>query len=482
MMCCRESRPRWRRTALILCIGLLTPAVRPAASQDPVQSSARTLRGVVFDSVAGKPLDGAIVQVAATNSPDAPRTATTDAQGQFRLAGLPVGRYVIGFYHDALTMLGLDAPTRVIELGAASDVTVELAIPSSEAIRALRCGASDPNAAGMLVGFARDAERRSAIAGLRVAVHWRAFALDSGDYRVVTDRRVATIEPDGSYLVCHLPTEVPLDLQAGAVGHRVVEGTVVNLPAMGIGTLDLYLADSALSAGNAMVRGTVRRESGKAVSSGRVVIKALNREVPIQEGAFVAAGLPAGSWVAEARVMGVEPQDVLVTASESEVATAAITVSNGPQQLDAVTVMGKRDRDLQVLDEVLRRSRLGMGTTFLPGHPALRSALTIADVMREARGFRQVTRDSVTARDSCRNVWVYVNDVRMPDGFKSVDMAATPREVLAIETWPSILLAPIQYRRSAPPPFAGPPRHRYGAPPPEPPPCALVLVWTRRHF
>ncbi|MBI2408132.1 MAG: carboxypeptidase regulatory-like domain-containing protein [Gemmatimonadetes bacterium] len=442
--------------------------------------------GVVFDSIAGKPLAGAVVQVAIPDSPSAPRTATTDTLGRYRIGELSAGRVIVGFYHDALTELGLDAPMRSVELTAGVATTVDLAIPSSAAIRELRCGVSEPYAQGMLVGIMRDAQTRRAVAGAKLAVHWRAFALDSGDYRVVTERRPATIEADGAFLVCHLPTDVPLDLAVTAPGHRSVDGTVVNVPVMGIGRLEVQLSDTALTTGTAIIRGTVKRESGKAVTSGRVDIKALARDVPIQDGQFVASNVPSGTWVAQARVIGVEPQDVLVTAAESAVTTAVITVGNGPQRLDAVTVVGKPDRTLRVLDDVLRRSRVGMGTTFLPGHPALRSALTIADVMREARGFRQISRDKVTVAGrgghDCGSVWVYVDDVRMAGGFETVDASVTPREVLAIETWPDIRLAPVQYHRSAPPPSSGPTRRGYGAPPPEPAPCALVLVWTRRRF
>jgi len=191
--------------------------------------------------------------------------------------------------------------------------------------------------------------------------------------------------------------------------------------------------------------------------------------------------------VAEARVIGVEPQDVLVTASADVVMTAAITVSNGPQRLDAVTVVGKPTRDLLVLDDVLRRSRVGMGTTFLPGHPALRSATFVSDVMRDARGFLYLEPNKILGRahgkDRCENVAVYVNDVRQPEGFAWLDHAAPIKDVLAIETWPDLGLAPVQYRRAVPATQnIGPPRSAYpGAPPPEPPPCALVLVWTKRH-
>ncbi len=442
------------------------------------------VRGTVFDSTAGRPLRGAAVEVAAVRSAHAPWRTTTDSLGQYRLSGLPTGQYTVGFYHDALTALGLDAVTRTIDLTTDTLVTVNLAIPSSAMVRALRCGQSDDYAQGMLVGFVRDAENQAPIAGAKATVHWRAFALDSAHYRVVKEQTTATITDDGMLLACHLPLDAPLDLLVTAPGHRSVEGTVITVPPGGIARVDLLLADSSATSGAAVIRGRVTRESGKAVESGRVVIKALGREVAVRNGEFVASDMPAGTWVVESRVIGVEPQDVLVTATQFSVATANITVSNGPQRLDAVTVIGKPTRDLLVLDDVLRRSRVGMGTTFLPGHPALRSATFVSDVMRDARGFLYQGPNKILGRahgrNRCENIAVFLNDVRQPEGFVGLDHSAPIKDVLAIETWPDLGLAPVQYRRAVPSTQGF--RSSYGARPPEEPPCALVLIWTRRHF
>jgi hypothetical protein len=445
------------------------------------------LQGQVFDSVASRPLVGATVQLALAGSAAAPRTATTDTAGAYRFEGVANGRYVLGFYHDALTALGLDAPMRTVDVGAEATVTADLAVPSSETIRALRCGESPPFAPGILVGSVRDAESRGAVPGATVVVHWRAFALDSANYRVVDQRVAATVEPDGDVLACHLPVDVPLNLTVAAPGHRDVDGAVLTVPTSGIGKLDVLLANAASNTGTAVIRGKVTRESGRAVTSGRVVIKSLDRTIPIVNGDFTAAGVPSGTWVAQAQVIGVEPQDVLVTASESEVATATITVSNGPQRLDAVTVVGKMDQNLRVLDDVLRRSRIGMGTTFLPGHPALRSATFVSDVMREARGFQWAGPNRIYGRVTgngvrCRSVAVYVDDVRQPEGFAWLDHAVEVRNVLAIETWPDIRLAPMQYRVGTEATITNVPKPKDLAMLPEGRPCALVLVWTRRRF
>lgn len=477
-----------RTTNLLLgCLLTVAPAA-PLAAQGGTPQIGRVIQGIVYDSVAARPLTGASVQLAERDGASVPRIVSSDSAGRYRFVGVSAGQYVLGFYHEVLTTLGLDAPTRAVEVTTDADVRAELAVPSSETIRVLRCDTSSQLASGMLVGFVRDAETRAAIAGTKATVHWRAFALDSANYRVVEERMPATITNDGMLLVCHLPIDVPLDLLVTAPGHRNVEGTVITVPPGGIARVDLLLADASSTSGTAVIRGRVTRMSGKVVESGRVIIKALGREVAVRNGEFVAADMPAGSWVAEARIIGVEPQDVLVTAMEYAVATANIIVSNGPQRLDAVTVVGRMDRDLRVLEEVLRRKRIGMGTTFLPGHPALRSAHFVSDVMREARGFLYQGPNKILGRqhgrDRCSNIAVYVDDVRQPDSFESLDHAASIKEVLAIETWPDIAMAPVQYRRAVPgTQDIGPPRAKYSRRSmPEPPPCALVLIWTRRSF
>ena len=470
------------RTALTLMVSLSLPL---GAQQQPTH---HTVRGTVFDSVAGKPLAGALVQIAASGSASTPLTATTDALGRYRVGGIPSGQFFVGFYHDALTALGLDGPTQAIALAADTLVTVNLAIPSSAAVRALRCGDMSPFAPGMLVGTLRDAESHGAIAGAKATLSWGALALDAGNYRTVTQQENAQIGEDGSFVVCNLPVDAPLQLVVAAPGHRSLEGSVVDIPASGIARLDLQLANSSLTSGAAMVRGRVTRESGKTVASGVVAIKALNRETPFVDGTFTIANLPAGTWVAEARVIGAEPRATMVTASDSAVASETIKVSNTVQRLEAVTVVGAPDRNTLLLNDVLRRKRIGSGTSFLPGSPALQAAHFTTDVMREARGFVYQGPNKILGRENgikgrCTTVAVYLNDIRQPDGFEGIDAAAPVGEVLAIETWPDITMAPVQYRGSGMGKLAGrnmpPGIARLGAAV-SPEACALVLVWTRR--
>lgn len=449
-----------------------------ASSQVAPTDRRYEVRGTVFDSIVGVPLAGAVVQVAARSSERAPHTVVTDSLGRFAVPKLPSGAFVVGFYHDNLTALGLDAPLAAVELDADSVVMVSLWIPSAPVVRALRCGGDiTADAVGMLVGFLRDAENGSAVHGAVLRLSWRALALDSANYRTVTERASAEISADGSYLVCHLPVDATLELEVTAPGHQTLTGASVLIPVNGIARLDVALADTARTQGTSRIRGQVTRSSGKVVTSGRAIIAALGREVPIRDGEFQMTDVPSGSWVIEAHVMGSEPQAELITVRKGTTNPVEMRVGESLQRLEAVTVVGKRDANTRLLDEVLRRKRIGMGTVFLPGSPALRSATFTSDVMKEARGFLYQGQGRILARSIGPGIWcqyvaVYVDDILQPDGFDGLDSVVRPSDVLAIETFPSIQLAPVQYR------IAKTVLSTYGSRKPEMY-CAVVLVWTK---
>jgi len=463
-------RTTWPRCAL---------AVSFAAAL-PVASAAQgiTVTGVVFDSIAGAPLAGARVQIASRDSSTGPTTATTDRTGRYRIAGLAAGRFVIGFYHETLDALGLDAPVREVELGTDAGVTVNLGIPSGPVVYALRCGTADGARTGMLAGLVRRDGGSVALAGAKVTAEWRAIALDSADMRAVTDRAVATTAADGTYSLCGLPAQAPLEVRVSAPGQRAISG-YVSVPRAGVSRQDLLLVDSSAIHGAGRIAGRVEFSRGGLVKQGRAVIEALARDVPIENGAFHLLDLPRGTWTVEVRAIGVEPRSTLVNAAEGPVPLTRFTLDERSQRLDAVTVVGRRDRNSAVLQDVLDRSRSSFGTFFLPGHPALKDAWHAADVMKHARGFtfRSPTeiygrRIGTIGNSMCSSVAVYLNGVILAGGFEALDNAVSVREILAIEAYPDVLFAPIQWRINrglSSDPSKGPSS-----------PCAIVLVWTKR--
>ena len=77
------------------------------------------IAGIVYDSLARRPLAGADVQLkrvrgAGTDTQREVRTATADQSGAFTFESVGEGTYVLGFFHLMVDSLGVAMPTRQI--------------------------------------------------------------------------------------------------------------------------------------------------------------------------------------------------------------------------------------------------------------------------------------------------------------------------------------------------------------------------------
>ena len=457
-----------RRTllGLTLLLGSRLAGQQPTPIVPP--PTLHVVRGVVYDSVARAPLVGAVVEIALRDATGPVYSSETDSTGRFRITDVPAGHFLVGFYHEALTVLGLDAPSRPLDLAGDTEVVVDLAVPSGAVVYALRCGGSSTaSRRGMLVGYVRDAVRNAALAGLTVTVGWRAIAFDPGNYRTVSQRAVATVDADGAYRLCDLPADAPLTVEVSAPGVYGVTAQI-EVPTAGVLRQDLRLVDSWATRGAASIRGRVVHENGKAVQSARASIAALGRDVPVSNGTFVLTELPVGTWVVAVRAVGVDPKAVVVDATGSGTTSTTITMSDRAQQLDAVTVVGAPSRETKVLDELLFRKRFGTGTVFLPDSPFLQGASRVTDVLRAARGFSPKGdggywgRPMPRALHGCDKIRVYLNGELYLGGLTSIANDVLVREVIGVEAYPDVAFAPAQWR------FLGSDTT-----------CAIVAVWTR---
>ncbi|MBM3908529.1 MAG: carboxypeptidase regulatory-like domain-containing protein [Gemmatimonadetes bacterium] len=447
----------------VLAGALALSVVGPLRAQRPMS---HVVRGVVFDSIANAPLIGAEMQLAPRDSAGTPYRARTDLEGRYTFTGVPPGRYVIGFYHEALELLGLDAPVQAVDLDADSVVQMPMSIPSGGIVRMLRCGDTD-DASGnaLLAGFVRTAAGRHPVIGATVTVTWSAVSTDAGMLRTVPGRTSEQIWDDGMFSLCGIPSGVVLTLDVQAAGFRALSGPVT-IPESGVLRQDVLMVDTATTTGPAEIRGRLLTERGQPVVSGRVRIPALGREVSITDGAFTLMDLPVGTWAMELRAIGIEPRSMLVQASARRNATLLVRVSEQAQRLDAVTILGRADLVIHVLDAVLARHRVASGTVFLPGSPQLMGAQRVTDLLSAARGFTVVGPTDVRARSTttgerCRKIGVYVNGVRAIEGIEALDATARPDQVLAVEAYPDLMSAPFEWRTGD------------GT-------CAVVAMWTRR--
>jgi hypothetical protein len=133
------------------------------------QSANAAIAGTVYDSIAGRPLRGALIQLVLADRPsDIVSTAISDSAGKFVLLNVPKGRYAIGFIHKTLDSLGLDIPLAQILVNDKKNVEANLAIalPHSAAGVAqlsgtVVAGATNRPVSGAIVTIANRIEART---------------------------------------------------------------------------------------------------------------------------------------------------------------------------------------------------------------------------------------------------------------------------------------------------------------------------------
>jgi hypothetical protein len=133
------------------CGGSTSPSGPSEVRVDTPGTATITVSGTVRDASTNGALAGADVRV--TDGPDATRSATTDASGNYALTGLRVGRFTVRFSRE-----GFEVVERPLNVLADTRVDVHLRAGGS-------CAAPQPP-----TGF------RATVAGTRVSFVWTAAA------------------------------------------------------------------------------------------------------------------------------------------------------------------------------------------------------------------------------------------------------------------------------------------------------------------
>jgi protocatechuate 3,4-dioxygenase beta subunit len=161
------------------------------------------IAGVLFDSLHGRPLDGAAVFLWGTDY-----QTTSDALGRFAFdRGVPPGDYDVSYYHDAVAAWGV-IPERVPTTATVgTDTWVVLSVPSAASIVAQRC---EDEEGGTLVGSVREAGAGFTLPRARVVLDWS----ETSRGNVKPGRRVGRADSRGWYYFCGLPVGLPIIARA----------------------------------------------------------------------------------------------------------------------------------------------------------------------------------------------------------------------------------------------------------------------------
>jgi hypothetical protein len=163
-----------------------------------------TLEGVVSDAVTAAPLAGARVALVGTQ-----RTAMTDGEGRFRIAGLGEGRYSVTFTHPRTDSLRYRVPATDVTVRTGAASSVRLLSPSLATVIAAGCD-SLAAGAGVLAGAVINKGSRVPIPDASVTVWWNGSAGPvRGEVRSDTE---------GNYRFCAAPVGVPITARASLHG------------------------------------------------------------------------------------------------------------------------------------------------------------------------------------------------------------------------------------------------------------------------
>ena len=358
------------------------------------------VRGLVFDSIAMRPLRGARVQLVALPIEGVPRTASTDSAGAYQFDSLALGSYLLGFAHPRLDSLGLEPPLVRIDLRTPGTIVAPLAVPSSATLVRVACKAElRTDSTGILRGFARSARDGFPIPRARIRLEWPEYVLGRAGMERTTRGIDAQANESGGYLICGVPvgTIILANAFADADSSGIVE---LEIPGSALLRRDLFLggtdsteaseaADSiasgvgsgsdstaataslavrpapagAVDSASAAqvpvrdvprIRGVVLTSNGTSVSGARIrLLGSVAETTSRDDGSFALAGVASGTRMLDVRALGYLPGKVAVDV----MGTGEVTVGVVLEVMDPVGVNGMTALDtLRVRGE----SRLGV--------------------------------------------------------------------------------------------------------------------------
>jgi hypothetical protein len=346
------------------CLPFLLVATTAAAAQQSAGQGRPSLSGVVFDSVAGRPLVGATVQVTGAAGEVIGRraSAVTDTAGRYVVSDLPPGRYVGGFFHDVLDTLGLVGEPRAVDVGD-GEAILDLGTPSPRTIIGTICGTgSVTDSLGLLIGHVHPSGTTRPLSGATVTVEWGETIIEKGSIRSRNMAADATTQGPGWFAMCDVPGEVELTVSASSgadssgfinvevprTGVRHVTfyvGGAIRVPSAAVDTISAV--DTALKVlkpemvwrGGARLAGIVRDERGLGVDGARVFVRGTNLASSSSDrGYFVLDSLPGGTHTLEVRALGYLPATSIVHLAADQPAQAEVFIGDRLVTLETVRV------------------------------------------------------------------------------------------------------------------------------------------------
>lgn len=485
--CLQLAVPRFALVAATLAsVAALAPA--PLGAQQGQPTVRARISGVVFDSLASRPLAGALVQLVPAQEATRAWSAHTGANGAFSFDSVEAGTYLLGFYHALLDSLGVTPPLSRIEVRAGRDVRVPLAIPSGPTLRVAFCGRRAlTDTLGLLIGYVRSATDGMPRARSSVRVQWSELVIGADGIRRMTPMVGGETSEQGGVAVCGLPV-------GGSVLVRAWNGSdssgfaELEVPSTGLLRRDLFvgpvrtemvrdpIADStgadssgAVSTvwrGSAMVRGVVRRPDGAALAGARLTVFGTGIEdTTTSLGTYGMRSLPPGTHTLEVRALGHLPIRRPVDIMEGGETVVDLRLDALGVVLDTIRVRARAVYESRERREIEQRRRQGFGTFMDEEFIEKRQPFYVADLFRMTPGVRLV-RGTFGERILMRGMGfsefcyptVYVDGMRVMNIDGDLDAVVNVSSIRFVEVYPRAGMVPAQFQA-----FEG---------------CGSVVIWT----
>jgi hypothetical protein len=453
-----------RRPIAALSLVLLAFAAAGAGAQGRARAARLVpVRGVVFDSVRGRPIAGALVTI------DPGRSTRTDERGRFRFDSVAEGRRTISAQHPSLDTLGLYGISRTADVHG--DAEVQLGVPSLATLWRNACGTSKPPAdSGIVYGVVREARTGRPVRGARLELEWSELALrpvnDSG-FNEVVDRHFLSetrSTANGSYAVCNAPTEALVRVRA-LIDSATTGAIEIETGSVRVHRQDLTIVRSANRDG--LVVGYLSDAGGAPFVDARVMLDDSTEVRSEFDGRFVFSGAPTGTHQIIARYIGAAPTRATVDIVPRDTTRVAMTMAKVTRLATMNVTSPERASMLREGWEArqLMYQRFMIDSTTIKRYSSLRNVFQTLPSTRVrstgVAGFTLLVPDRRSG-DPCtpelRVDGVMIND------FGQL-LTIPPNRVVGIEVYPFAAQVPAELQRGG---------IRYQ--------CGLVAVWTKWAF
>jgi hypothetical protein len=471
---------------------LTAGAARPQQAADvrTAGAVASTIGGVVFDSIAMRPLADAVVQLAEvprSGRVGEVRSLRSDSLGRFRFDRVPAGTYLLGFQHLALDSLGMRATVSRVDVRSTAAIRVALSVPSARSILTSLCGAPAlRDSVALLVGNVRDARSDAAIPNSFITIRWGELFITRGGLRRDTPILDVYSNDEGWFTAC-VPGNVPVQTRAEQ-GNDASGDVELIVPAHSLLRRDLYIgavvAEMAprdttgrpdetriITRGSGAVHGMVRSADGRPLPGARVAILSGASEARSDHaGRFQLAGLPHGTHTVEARAIGYLPAQVIVDIVTFREARAEFhLIDVNAVLLDTVRVAAVRQLEAAARAGFERRRRGGNGYFLDESRIDSIRPFTFKDLVRAVPGIRFVrsTRIDESWQEHIEFTFgqsqpclpaIYLDGARLLDGKTDLDAIINPSSVRRLEVYHRGLTPPAELASSGQ--------------------CGIIAIWT----